>query len=220
MQAFRTNGCAKHGHRELTLQFGDKPLIPNGERLLLSYFESAVAQGTQFKPGQTIAIGGQVLRLKDRSDGTLGIEELVPAPREEWIEQVDRTVSEVMIQRYTCDSVKLALAYPQPRASCLVAECAQEADTFLMTRVDIEGMPDHASGWMLSCTEQHEHGERMGLPLLALSALKPEAVKFLALPADTVVLVMPTGATVFHAGQQLTPLAGSYLEMHNARSSR
>ena len=217
MQSYRTSGCAKHGHREITVQFDERPVIPNGERLLISYFEDAVAKGAQFKPGQTIGIGGQMLRLKERADGTLGVEEPVPSPNEEWIEQVDRTVAEVMIQRYVCDSVKLPLAYPQPGASCLVAECAQEADAFVMSRVAVDGMPDHASGWMLRCTEEHTHGERMGLPLLALSALKFEAVKFLALPVNTVVVVTPDQATVFHAGKQLTPLAGSYLEQLNAR---
>ncbi len=217
MQTFRTSGCAKHGHREVTVQFNERPVIPNGERLLISYFEDAVGKGTQFKPGQTIGIGGQMLRLTERADGTLGVEEPVPSPHEEWLEQIDRTVAEVMIQRYVCDSVKLALAYPQPGASCLVAECAQDADAFVMSRVAVDGMPDHASGWMLSCTEDHEHSDRMGLPLLALSALKHEAVKFLALPVNTVVLVTPDQATVFHAGKQLTPLAGSYLEQLNAR---
>ena len=47
--------------------------------------------------GQTIGIGGQLVRLKERSDGTLGVEELVPAPNEQWIEQIDRTVADVPV---------------------------------------------------------------------------------------------------------------------------
>jgi hypothetical protein len=55
------------------------------------------------------------------------------------------------------------------------------------------------------------------LPLLTLAALKPVAVKFLALPIHSVVLVMANQATVFHNGEQRTPEPGSYLEMLNAR---
>jgi hypothetical protein len=218
MLTFRTTSCAKHGHREVTVQFAQKAAIPKAETLLLSYFEDSVASGTQFKPGQTIAIGGQILRIKERSDGTLGVEEPVVAPQEQWVEQIDRTVHDVMLQRYVCDSVKLPLSYPQPRASCLMAACVEDTEMFLMTRLELDGLPDHASGWSIVCTAEHEHGERTGLPLLALAALKPVAVKFLALPMRSVVLVLGNGATVFHDGKQLTPEPGSYLEMLNARA--
>jgi hypothetical protein len=217
MQTFRTTSCAKHGHREVTVQLAAKAVIPKGEELLLSYFEDSVANGTQFKPGQTIAIGGQILRIKARTDGTLGIEEPVVAPEEQWVEQIDRTVRDVMLQRYICDSVMLPLSYPQPRASCLMAACVEGTDKFMMMRVTLDGLPDHASGWSFVCTEKHDHGERTGLPLLALAALKPVAVKFLALPIHSVVLVMANQATVFHNGEQRTPEPGSYLEMLNAR---
>ena len=213
MQTFQTKGCNKRGHREITVQFANKPVIPNGERLLVSYFEDSVARGVAFKPGQTIGIGGQLLRLKERSDGTLGVEELVPAPNEQWIEQIDRTIADVMIQRYVCDSVGLPLSYPHPGASCLMAECVEHSESLLMMRIELEGLPEHASGWTLTCGKDHDHGERSGLPLLALSALRPEAVKFLALPVQTTVLVMPNHRAVFHDGKQLTPLPGSYLEM-------
>jgi hypothetical protein len=219
MHTFKTTRGAPHGHPEITLQFAEEPVIPKSERLLLSYFDDAMAQGAQFKPGQTVGIGGHVLRFKQRADGSLGVEEPVPSPREEWVEQVDRTVREVMFQRYICDSVQLPLSFPPVRGTCLVAACAEGAEALVLTRVVTPPEAHkHVSGWMIACTEDHTHGERTQVPLLALSAIDPFAVQFLALPPDTVALLTPPGhGAVFHAGNEITPVAGSYLARLNAR---
>ena len=74
MQTFRTTGCAKHGHREVTLQFTDKPVIPNGERLLVSYFEDSVARGTQ------LPIESVVLVRDDEATVFHAGEQLTPQP--------------------------------------------------------------------------------------------------------------------------------------------
>jgi hypothetical protein len=217
MLTYKTSTCGHHGHPEFTVQF-DQPCVPGGEQLLLSWFEDAVAEGTRFAAGNTLGMGGHSLRLVARPDGTLGVEEPVPSPEPRWVERIDRTVREVITQRYICDSVGLALTCPPPGSHCLVTDCSEHAQTLVLNRVvappDLPGF----SGWLVSCAEEHDHSERSQLPLLALSALRPFSVQFLALPPESTVLLVPPGhGHVFFEGEELTPKAGSYLEGLNAR---
>lgn len=215
---FVTTRCAAHGHPEVTITFDDEPLVPDGERLLLDHVEAAVARGTRFSAGQTLALGGQVLRFVSRGDGTLGLEEQVPAPTEQWVEAVDRSLREVLLQKFIVESVGLPLTFPAPRSSLLVARCAQDAQAVVLTRVDGGDPKAGLSGWMLSCAEEHEHGDRFVLPLLALSALRPALVPFLALPPKSVVLATEGPAHVFFDGQERQPLPGSFLAKRNERA--
>lgn len=217
---FVTNRCAVHGHPEVTLTFEDEPLVPDSERLLLGHVEDAVARGTRFSAGQTLALGGQVLRFVSRADGTLGLEEPVPAPTEQWVEAVDRSVREVMLQKFICESVALPLSFHAPRASLLVSRCAQDADAVTLTRVDAGDAKAGLSGWVLSCAAEHDHGDRFVLPVLALSALRPALVPFLALPPKSVVLVTAGPAHVFFDGQERPPLPGSFLARRNERAQQ
>jgi hypothetical protein len=217
MVTFTTSTCAARGHPEFTIQFA-KPLVPRGERLLLTYFEDAVARGERFEAGHTIGLGGHQLRVTSRSDGTLGVEEPVPAPHEQWVEALDRTVREVTAQRWVCESVELPVTFPPPNGDCFVAACVKSTQTLALTRVATPTEFPQLSGWTLSCTERHDHDERSTLPILALSALWPFVVQFLALPTDSVVLVAPPGrGHVFFRGAQVTPLPGSYLQQLNDR---
>ena len=217
MISFSTRTCGQHAHPEFTVQFAGKP-IPGGERLLLSYFEAEVARGARFGPGHTIGLGGHTLRLVDRRDGTLGVEEPIPSPKPKWIEAVDRTVREVMFQRWICDSVGQLPSFPPRGSDCLASACSEGSDAIVLTRVEPPAGLPQASGWMISCPEDHDHGERTPLPLLALSALRPFAVQFLALPTESAVLLLPPGrAHVFFRGKGVIPAAGSYLESLNQR---
>lgn len=215
-----TTGCGKYGHPEVTITFADEPLVPHAERLLLEYVEGAVKQGTRFEAGQTLGLGGHLLRFKARADGTLGLEEPVPAPTEQWIEAVDRTVRELAFQRWVNESFDLDLRFAPPRASVLVSRCSEDAPAVVLSRVDAGDAAKAWSGWMLSCAEEHDHGERFALPLLALSALRPTLVPYLALPQGTVVLLGAGPAHVVIDGKERTPKPGSYLHVLNERAGK
>lgn len=217
---FTTSGCAKHGQAEVTVTFVQPPLIPGGERLILGFVEDAVARGTRFKAGETMLIGGSLLRLCQRPDGTLGVEEREPAPKETWIEGVDRTVREVMLQKYVNESVGLELAPPAPGASLLVARCAEASEVVVLSRAGGAQPRAGLSGWTMTCGEAHEHESQFVLPVLALSALRPDVVPFLALPDGVVVKVSSGPITVMHGGVEKVPAPGSFLDKRNERSVR
>ena len=222
MQAHRTTRCSAAGHSEFTIQLRDKSPIPMVHQMLVSYFEDAVANGTKFKPGQTVLIGWAVLKLCERSDGTIGVMERELTPEVKWHESVDRALHDVWLQKEICASVGLDLAFPRQDEMALVSECAMEG-ACIMTRIAADELPQGFSGWMFACTEDHDHGERAQLPLLAVAAMQPGLVQLLALPHGTSVLVMfrekpnaPKGMLriephVFRDGDEITPRENSYL---------
>jgi len=225
MQAHRTTKCSAAGHREFTVQLANKAPIPDLQGMLINYFEAAVARGSKFLPGQTIQMGWSVLRVCERKDGTLGVEERVLAPEVDWTESVDRALVDMWLQREVNDSVGLLdeMTFPRQDESALISECAMEADQIVMTRLNKSDTPDGFSGWLLACTEDHDHGERQQIPLLGIAAIKPGLVQMFALPPDTSVLVLykekasaPSGTLriephVFRNGEEITPGTGSYL---------
>lgn len=228
MQAHRTTKCTAAGHRELTVQLAGKPPIAGLEAMLLDYFEAAVTRGTTFLPGQTIQMGWSILRVCARDDGTLGVQERELAPEVQWTEQVDRALVDMWLQREVGASVGLLdqLAFPRQDDTALVARCGIDNDQIVMTRLGAEISTKGFSGWMFACSsEDHDHGERVQMPLLGVAAMRPGLVQLFALPYDTSVLVLyrekpdsPQGTLriephVFRAGAEIVPEHGSYLAL-------
>jgi hypothetical protein len=225
MPTHRTTRCGAAGHREFTIQLTRQLPVPDLHRMLVDYFEGAVTRGTKFLPGQTVQVGWSTLRLCERSDGTLGVEERELAPEPAWIESVDRALMDAWLQKEVASSVELLdeLRFPRQDEGVLVADCALEADAVLLTRIPDDDLPEGFSGWALACAEDHDHGERSVVPLLAVAANQPGLVQFLALPHGTSVFVVyrekpdaPAGTTriephVFRDGDELVPRPGSYL---------
>jgi hypothetical protein len=135
---FETRGCAQHRHPEFRLQLA-RTLVPGVERLLLSYLEGAVARGTRFEPGQTLQLGWGTLRVVERHDGTLGLQE-----RDEsgtWTETVDRTLHQTWYQKEVASSLSLTdrLAFPRQDQVAMVVKCSLAASSRLLTRLPSEG---------------------------------------------------------------------------------
>lgn len=225
MQVHRTTRCSESGHPEVTLQLPDTVPIPGLYKILIEYFEASVARGVKFLPGQTVQFGWSVLRMIERGDGTLGVQERERTPEMSWTELLGRSLDEFWMQKEIVDSVGLldAVAFPHQDEIALVARCAMEAKTLVMTRVPDDELPEGFSGWMFACTEDHDHGDRVQLPLLGVAAMQPGVVQLLALPHGTSVLVVyrqkadaPEGMLriephVFRGSQEITPAPDSYL---------
>lgn len=225
MKSFSTARCAEYGHPEFTIQVEEGSPIPNVQRILLNYFEAAVAQGARFVAGQLVELGWSKVRVCARADGTLGVEERTLTPEVAWTESVTRALHDVWFQKEVVASVGLRekVAFPSQDETIMVSGCADSATDVVLTRLEAGELPAGFSGWTLTCAEEHEHTERDVVPLLAIAAVHPGLVQFLALPRGTTVLVSfrakPGGPPdelwlkphVFHGGAELTPEPTSYL---------
>jgi len=219
---YRTTTCTERGHREFTLTFAADVPVPGLERMLLGYFETAVAQGSQFKPGQTVQLGWATLRLTQRDDGTLGVLEPDLKHELKWVESVNQSLLETWRQKEVLESLGLTARADFPRQALQAIVCSRvwESSEFVMGRAEATGPTD--SGWFVGCTDEaHDHQQPEALyvvPLIELAVRLPALTQFLALPEGTDVVASGPGrvrARVFVDDVELTPPAGSYLASLN-----
>ncbi|MFI2282819.1 hypothetical protein [Nocardia beijingensis] len=217
-ESFRTTSCASHGHPEFTV-LCTEPRLPGMENWLLSYLESTVAAGTRYQPGETIRVGWNLVRVRGRADGTLGLAERTDV--QTWAEQVDRTLRDVWYQREVAAGVGLAdrLDFPGEDQQAIVSSCGLESPVLVLARTATDD-PEF-SGWSVECFEDHAHRASYYTPLLELGTAMPFVVQFFALPAATTVLIespeiTPTGTIRPHIvdaeGVEMYPIPGSYLD--------
>jgi hypothetical protein len=146
MRTYQTTKLGSFGHREITVQLVKPSPIPDVQRMLLGYFEAAVARGTRFLPGQTIQLGWAKLRLCERADGTLGVEEREISPDERWTESVDRALQDTWLQREINASVGLLdeLRFPTQDQSLMVRRCGMDSTDTVLLRLAGDDLPDLA----------------------------------------------------------------------------
>lgn len=219
---FRTTGCAAFDHPEFTLRFRREVPVPGLEKMLVGYFEGAVASGKRFQPGQTVQLGWASLRLTQRDDGTLGV--LEPDLREEltWIESVDQSLLETWRHKEVLESLGLLdrADFPRQALQAIVCTRAWEAHTFMMGRTEPSAPTD--SGWFVGCMDDsHDHQAPDALtvvPLIEIAVKVPPLTQFFALPGGTDVVISGPGrirARVFVEGEEVKPRSGSYLDSLN-----
>ncbi|WP_280409765.1 hypothetical protein [Nocardia brasiliensis] len=187
MQIFRTSGCAAAGHPEFTVVFAEKPPRPSAVDWILDGLERAVTQGSSLSAGMYFPLGWRVLRVIDRHDGTLGLEERVVANF--WEEHVDQTLGDLWWQTDAAVKLGLPVEFSSVREehAAAVQSCAYSAGLLILNRIGPDS-PQHGS-WSVSCGMDHEHGDWTHLDLHQLAVAFPFVTHFLALPPETGLLI-------------------------------
>ncbi|MEU6587456.1 hypothetical protein [Nocardia sp. NPDC046763] len=184
---------------------------------VLDDIQDAIADGTRFTAGQTVRSGWRTLRLVERPDGLLGLEERVTGDR--WVEQVDHTLRESWTQRQVVGGLGLeaSIDFPADTQLTAVADCVDETVSALTLSRDSLGDSMH-SGWTVTCARSHAHGVRRTRTLWELAESLPFVTAFLALPAPISVRIdtsRGTDTTAIRArvlwwDRELLPEPGSY----------
>ncbi|MBY8856677.1 hypothetical protein K7711_09340 [Nocardia sp. CA2R105] len=200
---------ADSGHAEFTATVrGEVPEISLVFSVLRQLRDMVLA-GQWIEPRSAYQIGCRTLRVIARDDGTLGLEETV-APGV-WQEQVDETITDLHNQILVGKQLGLAQSWGEMTElhRVVMHRCAATADTIALSRHAPED--EGASGWHVICMDKHEDDEVVGVQLGQVMADFPYLRQFLALPAETTVVMArpqrPDGvvrATVRHNGNELT----------------
>lgn len=151
--------------------FKDEPPTHNSVGWVLDRFQNAVSDGTRFVAGQLVGIGWRALRVIERGDGTLGLEERVA--EDVWQEHVDQALGDLWWQ------VEAAAKLGLPEQTESVAEdhiaavesCAFDASTLILYRAGPDA-PKHG-GWAIKCGDEHDHSDWSFMELFRLSAALP-----------------------------------------------
>ena len=223
-QFVQTTACRKHGHPEITLGLEAPPLVPGLERMLLSYFESGVARGVRFAPGQTVTFGWAHLRLTQRPDGTVGVQAYDLREKSQWSDWVDTALMTTWQQQQVAASLGVQDLSKCPYQSQTAIVCRRlraDLPELQLKRFEPSANNKNDSGWFVGCfDEDHDHDSRENLALASLESIAsilPVTPQFFVLPWECAVLLDYNGrtrvrATVLIDGEERAPWPGSYLE--------
>lgn len=222
---FRTSRCSPHGHPEVSFLFSERVPVPGLEGMLLGYFEGQVAHGVRFLPGQNIDIGGSLLRLFQRPDGTLGVRDVDVTTGDVALpESAHRSLMRTWFRQEVARSYGLSPAFPAANARAIVCTATGASQHALMLK---RMAPSNAgdSGWYVGCTrEEHDHDDAKNLQAVALAAIAgqfPWLDQFFALPVGTdLVVEMGTRVSVPalwrpDRSDPIAPIPGSYIDALN-----
>lgn len=222
MPTYRTTRCHEHGHPEISFEVARELPVPSIPGVLVDYFETAVAQGTSFRAGQTVLFGGSPLRLR-ALDGTLGLETRDP---DGWTTDLGPALMRVWLQQEVARSVELTVAFPHVLSTAVICKQATKPlDGYFLSRTAPTAAQD--SGWFVGCIDpEHDHQTAEALTLVTLLTLShqhPALDDLLGLPpgTDAVVTMVPAegGARpfvqIYSDGEEREPTAGSLLQTRN-----
>jgi hypothetical protein len=195
---FKTSSCARYGHAEFSFVLAERIPVPGLERMLLGYFEGHVARGVRFGPAQNIDLGGSILRLFDRGDGTLGVRDVGPDGNVVEPDSAHRSLMRTWLRQEVARSYGLSPEFPAPSARALVCTATGDSRHALMLkRMNPSDARD--SGWYVGCTDpRHDHDNPANLLSTVVGTIPlhfPWLDQFLALPVGTE-LVVEMGARV------------------------
>lgn len=212
-----TMKCEQFGHPEFLLEVDASAVPEIYIREMVEALERMVADGSVFRPGQTLQIGWMLTRLHEEGPRQLTLEE--PDMRSlpiEWIPGITHTLRQKMLQVFMLDSVALRHEMQIPSILQSLIACTRYTDCdFFMTRS--EGNNARDSGWFVGCLDDaHDHNDPGNLccALLYEAYLGQRGIQgFVTFPAGATVRVdRQNGVTILKQGEPLSIVPGSFLD--------
>lgn len=223
MSTFRTQACARHGHPEISFVFAEPVRVPNLQSILIDYLEGSVERGVRYEVGQRIDLGGSLLRLFDRGDGTLGVRDVGSDGNDVNPESVHRALMRTWCRQEVARSFGLEPTFPSPEGRVTVCSEVHASKHAILLKRLAPTAPDD-SGWYVGCTnERHDHDAPTALGaayLLQLSDQLPWVDQFFALPVGTHLIVLMderlSVPALWRDEKLVAPLPGSYVAALNS----
>ncbi len=225
---FRTVSCSAKGHPEICLRVAGDQRLPatiQMEAALLHFFESSVAAGTRFLPGQTVEFAGSILQLFARPDGTLGVADWIDGA---WVDSVNDALMRTWLRQEVARSFGLDVVFPSQRDKVFICQQIHNSqESLLLKRGEVK---PGDTGWYVGCTDtSHDHEAPENLDIVPFTMITrdfPWLSQFFGLPPGTDLAVdMVTRVSVpvlWRGDDEVSPLPGSYVAMLNelARAAR
>lgn len=211
-----TTNCGQFGHPEFVLE-ADQATVPEIYlKELAQTIEAMVAEGSQFRPGETFQIGWMLTKVQAHGSSQLTLEEpdMESFPIR-WVPGVSHTLRQQMLQAFMLDSVSLRHEMQIPTILNTLLSCTRyTAREFFMVRAEATNERD--SGWFVGCVGQdHDHNDAANLRCISLyeAYLGQKGIQgFLAFPMGSMVVVEPEhGVSILKDDNELDILPDSFL---------
>ena len=216
MKTLRTTTCAGHGHPEFRITFDPSVVVvPDDARWLLTGLEASVAEGTRYKPGETVQVGWALTEVRQGEDGDLSLwESDMRSLPVQWSMGLSRTLAQLRVQKDVVESVLGAddVSFPSMRQSALICSRLGQGEEFILDR---SKPADADSGWFFGCRHNdHDHNSAEELRRVSVyeaALLATRIIPYLALPPGVMVGLRGPATSIFLNGEPLDLKPGSYL---------
>ncbi len=201
-----TRTCGRHSHPEIVVALDETSgLVPEW---LIQYFETAVGAGQIFKAGQTVQVGGGVLRMQAGASGTL--EAWEPDFRSmpiQWVRGANETLRQLILQQSVA-----GLVTAQPDfASILHAAQVQEGWLGLRVLEMRLNIPeDNHTGWSIETPDRPPPNQLVSI--YDVGRRLPVCVPFFALPTGAHVEISPEHIVIEFAGRSVSSANSTLLK--------
>jgi hypothetical protein len=214
-----TSKCGRHQHPEFVLEAGESCLPEVHLRDLVQTIEEMVAQGSVFKPGDTMRIGwiSALVQPYDASRLTLHEPDMQSIPVQ-WVPGVTESLRHRMVQVYTLDSFSLRQEMNMPSFRHTLLVCTAFAEPgFFMRRTSPSEKNKADTGWFVGClNDGHDHNSRENLRCISLyeAFIKQRGIQnFVVFPIGSMIMVdAQRGLSVWKNDAALSILPGSFLD--------
>lgn len=217
MKVLRTTKCRRYGHPEFRVSYDPAVVVVADDvEWFIGWLQDSVAEGTWYKAGETCQIGWVLVQVRQHDGDELTFYEpdMGSFPIE-WTEGVTSTLSQLRRQKDVVESVLGAeeVSFPSLRQSAIVCTRLGQYADMILERTNPEGLD---SGWFCGCREDdHDHNNVAELRKVSLyeAAVRyaPQIVPYLAFPPGVLVALCDDAPVIFHHGEPLEFLPGSYL---------
>ncbi len=190
-----TRTCGESAHPEIVVPLDEAlGLVPEW---LLRYFESAVRSGEAFKAGQTVQIGGGLVKLHEGQGGTLELwEPDFKSMPMQFVRGANETLRQVMLQRFVAELVGAEPEFAPIRHAAQVPDYWSRLRVFTMHRNFPEG--SH-TGWSIEAADQPQPTHLISI--YDLGRQLPICVPFFALPPGAHVEISSQQIAIEFAGR-------------------
>ena len=180
-----TRTCCESSHPEIVVPLDEASgLIPNW---LIQYFETAVRSGEVFKAGQTVQIGGGLVKLQEGPSGTLELwEPDFKSMPIQWVRGANETLRQLILQKSVPELVGADPDFASLLHAGQVPDCWHGLRVFEMHRNIPEG---GRTGWSVGTHDRLQPTQLVSIYDLVRQL--PLCMPFLALPPGASVEISP-----------------------------
>ncbi len=195
----------------------DAEFLDSNLKCFLQWIESEVAKGRRFLPEQTVQLGWSMLKVQQRTDGTLSlVEPDFKSMPIRFVDSVTNTLLHVLLQKSVNESLGLPdqILTPSLRDSAIICTKFGSTPGFIMDRLVPK---DRDSGWFFGCDSgSHDHTKAEALLRVSIYEAvvrhTDKIIPFLSLPPG-VSVGFKHKLPIFKRGDLELPIRqGSYLE--------
>lgn len=190
VKTVKSKNAHRYNHPEIVIQFENTAVSENDARVILDGLMSEVSKGVKYKDGETLLLGGMINKFSKIDDKHIQLLEpdMVSMPIK-YIPGLTKSLIQLKLQKSVVSSFKgdLDLDHPPIASALHLPSDYKSLKSLVLRRTAAKGRD---TGWrMFHSNPKKNKAGHMWISVYELSLHRPELIKFLALPVNSLFLI-------------------------------